>query len=70
MRKSISWRKLVEKFRRLGFTGPFSGGKHLFMVKGKLRVRIPNPHGSDISRSLQAEILRQAGISHDEWNAP
>jgi predicted RNA binding protein YcfA (HicA-like mRNA interferase family) len=68
MPKNISWRKLVQKFRHLGFSGPYSGGRHLFMVRGKLKVRIPNPHRRDISKYLVAEILRQAGISADEWN--
>lgn len=67
MPKNISWRKLVQRFRGLGFDGPFSGGRHLFMVKGELKVRIPNPHGEDISKDLISEILRQAGISRDEW---
>jgi len=58
----------VQKFRRLRFDGPYSGGRHLFMVRGELKVRIPNPHRSDISRHLIVEILRQAGISYDEWN--
>lgn len=69
MPRSVSWRKLVQKFRRLGFDGPFSGGRHLFMVKGELRVRIPNPHRGDISLYLLAEILRQAGISFDKWES-
>ncbi|OGF93937.1 hypothetical protein A2Y47_00190 [Candidatus Giovannonibacteria bacterium RIFCSPLOWO2_12_43_8] len=68
MVKNISWRKLIQKFRRLGFDGPYSGGRHLFMAKGEIRVRIPNPHKGDISRHLVAEILRQAGISPDDWN--
>jgi predicted RNA binding protein YcfA (HicA-like mRNA interferase family) len=69
MPKHISWRVLVKKFRRLGFDGPFSGGRHLFMVKGKLKLHIPNPHRSDISGHLVAEILRQASISYDDWEA-
>jgi len=68
MPKNISWRKLVQKFRKLGFDGPYSGGRHLFMVKEKLKVRIPNPHGKDISKYLIVEILRQAGIPHEEWD--
>ncbi len=67
MFKNISWRKLVQKFRRLGFDGPYSGGRHLFMVKGDLKVRIPNPHRGDISKHLIAEILKQANISSKEW---
>ena len=52
----------------LGFNGPYSGGRHLFMIKNNLKLRIPNPHRGDISRHLLAEILRQAGISRDSWN--
>lgn len=69
MPKSISGRKLVKKFRNLGFDGPYSGGRQLFMIKGELKVRIPNPHGSDISKHLLAEILHQAGISDKEWKS-
>lgn len=58
----------MKKFRRLGFDGPYSGGRHLFMVRGEMKVRIPNPHQGDISRYLVAEILRQAGVSNNEWN--
>jgi len=68
MLKNISWRKLVQKFRKLGFSGPYPGGRHLFMTKGSLKLRIPNPHKSDISKHLLAEILRQADISSNEWN--
>jgi predicted RNA binding protein YcfA (HicA-like mRNA interferase family) len=67
MPKNISWRKLVQRFRELGFDGPYSGGRHLFMVKGELKIRIPNPHRGDISKYLLTEILRQAGISKNEW---
>jgi len=67
MPHSISWRKLVQKFRHLGFDGPYSGGRHLFMVKGGMKIRIPNPHRGDISKDLLVEILRQAGLSNDIW---
>lgn len=69
MPKNISWRKLIQKFKKLGFDGPYSGGRHLFMIKGELKVRIPNPHHKDISKYLVFEILRQADISPDEWDA-
>jgi hypothetical protein len=39
------------------------------MVKGELKLRIPNPHrSSDISDSLLKEILRQAEISEEKWD--
>jgi len=68
MLNPISWRNLVQKLQHIGFDGPFSGGRHLFMVRGSLKLHIPNPHRGDISKYLLAEILKQAEISHDEWN--
>jgi len=62
-------KKLIRKFRSLGFSGPYSGGKHQFMIKGDLKVRVPNPHGSgEISDALFHEILRQAGIAREDWD--
>jgi predicted RNA binding protein YcfA (HicA-like mRNA interferase family) len=67
--KSTSRKEIVRKFRALGWDGPISGGKHEFMIKGKRKQRIPNPHrGEQYGVALLADILRQAGISHDEWN--
>ncbi len=45
----------MKKFRLLDFDGPYSGGHHLFMVKGNLKLRIPNPHPGDISKHLVSE---------------
>lgn len=64
----LSRKDLIRKFRALGYSGPFSGGKHQFMIKGSRKIRIPNPHVGDISASLVKEILRQAGISSREWD--
>jgi predicted RNA binding protein YcfA (HicA-like mRNA interferase family) len=65
----LSRKNLVRKFKRLGYKGPYSGGKHQFMVRGDLKVRVPNAHGSgEISESLLHEILRQAGISKKDWD--
>lgn len=68
MPNNISLRKLIQKFHKLGFDGPYSGGRHLFMIKQELKIRIPNPHKGDISRHLISEILRQAEISSMEWD--
>ncbi|MBI5473359.1 MAG: hypothetical protein HY961_13525 [Ignavibacteriae bacterium] len=38
------------------------------MRRGTPKVRIPNPHEGDIDVSLVARILRQAGISVEEWD--
>jgi hypothetical protein len=51
----------------MGFDGPYSGGKHQFMLKGNVTLTIPNPHKGNIGRELLSRILRQAGISREEW---
>jgi predicted RNA binding protein YcfA (HicA-like mRNA interferase family) len=68
MVEAVSRKELIRKFRVLGFTGPFSGGKHQFMSRGRQKIRIPNPHVGDIGASLLKEILRQADISSEDWD--
>lgn len=63
----IKRKDLVRYLKQLGFEGPFSGGRHQFMVRGDLTLRIPNPHQGDIGKELLSRILRQGGISRDEW---
>ena len=63
----ISRKDLIRYFKESGFDGPYSGGKHQFMVKQRITIRIPNPHKGDISKSLLSRILRQAKISKQEW---
>jgi predicted RNA binding protein YcfA (HicA-like mRNA interferase family) len=58
---------LIRSLQQAGFEGPYSGGKHQFMVKGDITLWIPNPHQGDIGRELLARILRQAHIDRDEW---
>jgi predicted RNA binding protein YcfA (HicA-like mRNA interferase family) len=58
---------LIRALRRAGFEGPFTGGKHQFMVRGELRLVIPNPHSGEIGRDLLIRLLRQANISREEW---
>ena len=55
------------RLKRLGFSGPFAGGKHQFLVRGTLRLTLPNPHQGDIGPSLLARLLSQAGVPREEW---
>jgi predicted RNA binding protein YcfA (HicA-like mRNA interferase family) len=64
----ISFNDLVKKLKKFGYKGPFSGGKHLFMIKKDTRLTIPNPHKkSDLGIDLLIKILKNAEISKDEW---
>ncbi len=62
----------IRSLRRLGFTGPFSGAKHQFLIIGQNRLTLPsNP---EYSVSQLRMMLREAGaiigreISLDEWS--
>ncbi len=63
----VSWKQLVKRLHELGFEGPFSGGKHPQMRRGNVTLIIPNPQQKEISVGLLQRILRQAGISREEW---
>jgi predicted RNA binding protein YcfA (HicA-like mRNA interferase family) len=63
----ISRRDLIRHLHQLGFDGPYSGGKHEFVIRGNVTLRVPNPHRGDIGRELLSRILKQAGITRDEW---
>jgi len=65
--KPVDRRTLIRKLKNLGFDGPFSGGKHQYMIKEQRKLVIPNPHKGDIGGSLLVKILQQAGISQEEW---
>jgi predicted RNA binding protein YcfA (HicA-like mRNA interferase family) len=63
----IKRKDLIRHLKEFGFEGPYSGGKHQFMVRDDVTIRVPNPHQADIGMELLARILRQAGINRDEW---
>lgn len=65
----VSRRELIQRLQRLGFEGPYTGGRHEFVLRGTRRLILPNPHRSDIGADLLTRILRQAGVSRDEWEA-
>ena len=63
----VTWKELVRKLKKLGYYGPFVGGRHPYMIRRKIVLTIPNPHKGDISVSLLLRILKQANISKDDW---
>ena len=65
--KPVSWRELIQKLKILGFEGPYQGGKHPYMVRGNMVLTIPNIHRGEISVDLVLRLLRQGGISRQEW---
>lgn len=64
---AVSSNELQKRLKMFGFEGPYAGGKHLYMVKGSLRLTVSNPHKQKIGVDLLIRILRQAGITRAEW---
>ena len=65
--KPIKRRELIYFFKKLGFDGPYSGGKHQFMIKGDKTITIPNLHKEEIGKELLIRILKEAGINKEDW---
>jgi predicted RNA binding protein YcfA (HicA-like mRNA interferase family) len=63
----VSRRELIRRLQQLGFEGPFAGGKHPQMRRGTLTLIVPNEHQGDLTVDLLVRILKQAGISREEW---
>jgi len=64
----VSRRELIRRLGTFGFRGPCKGSHHDYMVKGEIRVTIPNLHkGTDIGVSLLAKVLKEAGIDREDW---
>jgi predicted RNA binding protein YcfA (HicA-like mRNA interferase family) len=60
---------VIRKLRRLGFEGPYGGGRHIFMRHPGSETKIPvSMHkGRDIPVGTLASILKQAGVSLEDW---
>ncbi|MCX6679495.1 MAG: type II toxin-antitoxin system HicA family toxin [Methanothrix sp.] len=64
----VSRRELIRRLGDLGFHGPCAGSGHDFMVKGDIRVTIPNTHqGKEIGVRLLTQVLKEAGIGRMDW---
>ena len=63
-------REVIQKLRKLGYQGPYPGGRHVHMIHENTGQVIPVPmhQGKDIAVGLIREIIREAGISPEEWN--
>ncbi len=63
----VSRRKFIQRLQQLGFEGPYAGGKHPQMKRGNLTLIIPNEHQADIGPGFLQRLLKQAGVSREEW---
>jgi predicted RNA binding protein YcfA (HicA-like mRNA interferase family) len=61
--------ELVRYLKKAGFSDLQGKGKHKYMVRGAMKLTVPNPHRGDIDLKLLGIVLRQSGISREEWEA-
>ena len=56
----ISRADLISKLKSMGFEGPFRATTHQYMIKGRHKIFIPNPHGGKdiVSAALRHRIHR------------
>ena len=47
---------------------PFGPISRAELVRGDVTLRVPNPHRGDVGRDLLARVLKQGGISREEWD--
>jgi hypothetical protein len=66
-------REFVRRLRALGFTGPYSGTRHDFLVLGQRRQTVPSNADSSLPQVKmlvrQVEGLIGRKISAEEWAA-
>jgi predicted RNA binding protein YcfA (HicA-like mRNA interferase family) len=65
----VSRREFIRRLRDLEFDGPYTGGRHEFMLRADRRLILPNPHRQTVSADLLTRLLRQAGITRQEWES-
>jgi predicted RNA binding protein YcfA (HicA-like mRNA interferase family) len=59
--RDVSGVEAVKALRRLGFEVKKQEGSHIRMIKGSIRITVPN-HNPIHPKTLQS-VIRQAGVS-------
>lgn len=66
--KPIHRKILIQKFIKLGFSGPYTASRYQFFInKGRKKIFIPNPHKKDIGIPILMAIIKQIGIDKDKF---
>jgi predicted RNA binding protein YcfA (HicA-like mRNA interferase family) len=66
-------REFIQKLQQLGFSGPFSGSKHQFMIYQEYRLTIPSNDEYSVPQLRmmirEAEEIIERQITLEEWNS-
>lgn len=70
--KPCKRRDFIQRLRKLGFKGPYSGTRHQFIVFGSYRLTIPSNAEYSVPQLRmmirEVEDILNRKISVDEWN--
>ena len=65
---SVRPRKIVQVLKRAGFEEARQTGSHLILVSRETRRIVPVPiHAKDMKRGLLLSIIKQSGLTIDEF---
>lgn len=66
-------REFIQKLQQLGFSGPFSGSKHQFMIYQEYRLTIPSNDEYSVPEVRmmirEAEEIIEREITLEQWNS-
>jgi len=62
--------EVIRKIKALGYEGPYGGSKHPILRHPKTghKISVPYHKGRDIPVGTIRAIIRQLGITIEEWN--
>ena len=58
----------VEKFRRVGWTVARQRGSHVMLVKSGYEYTLSVPQHAELGPGLLRKLIRQAGLTVEEFN--
>lgn len=65
---SLDHKKLIRALKKIGFEEARQTGSHLILLNQKSQKIIPVPiHNKDIKKGLLAGIIKQAGLTTEEF---
>ena len=66
-------REFIQKLQQLGFSGPFSGSNHQFMIYQEYRLTIPSNDEYSVPQLRmmirEAEEIIERQITLEQWNS-
>lgn len=61
--------EVVQKFRRAGWTVARQRGSHVMMVKSGYEYTLSIPQHEELGPGLLRKLIRQAGVTVEEFNS-